>query len=324
MIRNTRLAAFGALATALAGGVLAQDKPFPTHTITIVVPFPPGSNTDLIPRLLAPLVSQSLHVPVVVDNRPGASGSIGAAFVAKAEPSGHTLLMAGTTVLAGNQWLYKNLPYDPEKDFAPITNAAYTPNVWIANPDFPAKSIADLVALARSKPGSISYASGGSGTSMHLCGESLKRAAGIDLVHVPYKGPAPAQQDVLSGQVPVMCNNFSSALALIRSGRLRGLAVTAKVRSPLAPEIPTAAEAGFREEFGGWFGFVAPAKTPRDVIVRLNAEFTKALRSGKAVERLEGLGLVIVADSPEHFAKNIAEESALVRKLVQDYGIKAE
>jgi tripartite-type tricarboxylate transporter receptor subunit TctC len=313
-----------AVTTASSAPGLAQDHAFPTHPITIVVPFPPGSSADLIPRLLAPLMSQSLGVPMIVDNRPGATGSIGAGYVAKSEPSGHTLLMAPVAVLAVNPWLYKDLPYDTERDFAPVINAVSTPNVWVANPEFPAKSMAELVALARARPGAISYASGGSGTSMHLCGEALKIATGASLVHVPYKGPAPALKDVLSGQVPVMCNNLSNVLTQIRSGRLRALAVTARTRDPLLPQVPTAAEAGFPEEFGAWFGFVAPAKTPKDVIERLNAEFAKALRAPAVAERLQGLGLTIVADSPEHFAKYIATELAAARKQVIAYGAKAD
>ena len=304
---------------------LAQDKSFPARPVTIVVPFPPGSTADLLPRVLTPILSQSLGVPVIVDNKPGASGSIGAGFVAKSEPSGHTLLMAPTVVLAVNPWLYRDLPYDPQKDFAPIMNAAATPNVWVANPEFPARSIQDLVALAKTKPGTIAYASGGSGTSMHFCGEALKSAAGIDLVHVPYKGPGPALKDVIAGQVPVMCDNLSNVLPQVRAGRLRALAITAKTRNPLLPDVPTAEELGLKDyEFGVWYSFVAPARTPRPVIARLNAELVRALHAPGVVERLSDLGLLIVADSPEHFRGFVSSESAAARKMVQAYGVNAE
>lgn len=317
---------FAVAMTAFSTVAFAQDKAFPAHhPVTIVVPFPPGSTADLLPRVLTPVLSQSMGVPVIVDNRPGASGSIGAGFVAKAEPSGHTLLMAPTVVLAVNPWLYKDLPYDPEKDFAPITNAAGTPNVWVANPEFSAKSIQDLVALAKAKPGTIGYASGGSGTSMHFCGAALKSAAGVDLVHIPYKGPGPALKDVVAGQVPVMCDNLSNVLPQVRAGRLRALAITAKTRNPLLPDVPTAAEAGLKDyEFGVWYSFVAPAKTPKPVIARLNAEIVRALHAPEVATRLGDLGLVIVADSPEHFGSFVSAESAAAHRFVQAYGVKVE
>jgi len=310
---------------AIIGTAFAQEKSFPTHPVTIVVPFPPGSTADLLPRVITPSLSKSLGVPVIVDNKPGASGSIGAGFVAKSEPSGHTLLMAPTVVLAVNPWLYKELPYNPEKDFAPITNAAATPNVWVANPDFAAKNMQELIAAAKARPGSISYASGGSGTSAHFCGEALKSAAGVDLVHIPYKGPGPALKDVIGGQVPVMCDNLSNVLPQLRAGRLRALAITAKTRSTLLPDVPTAAEAGLKDyEFGVWYSFVAPAKTPKAAIERLNAEIVRALRTPGIGVRLSDLGLVIVADSPEHFGRFVSAELAAARKQVQAYGVKAE
>jgi tripartite-type tricarboxylate transporter receptor subunit TctC len=318
--------AMGMLAAALAGTpTFAQDKPFPNHPITIIVPFPPGSTADLLPRLLSPALSQSLGVPVIVDNRPGATGTIGAGYVAKAEASGHTLLVAPAAVLATNPWLYKELPYDPQKDFAFITNAASASNVWVVNPKFPAKTLQDLIDLAKAKPGSISYASGGMGTSLHLCGEALKSVAGIDLTHVPYKGPAPALKDVVAGQVPVICDNFSNVIPHLRAGRLRALAITAKARNPLLPDVPTTAEAGLKDfEFGVWYSFVAPVKTPKTVIERLNRELVHALRAPAISERLADLGLTVVADSPEHFSSFVLAESAATQKLIQVYGVKAE
>jgi len=309
----------------LSASTLAQDAAFPAKPITIVCPFPPGSTSDLIPRALAPVMTQSLGVPVIVENRPGATGSIGAAFVAKAEATGHTVLMAPAAVLVINQWLYKELAYKPDKDFAPITNAATTPNVWVVHPDMPAKNLAELIAAAKAKPGSLSFASGGSGTTSHLCGELLKSSAGIDIVHVPYKGPGPALQDVLAGRVVLMCDNFSNVIPHVRSGRLRALAVTAKNRHPQAPEIPTADESGLPGfEVGVWYSFVAPAKTPRPVIARLNAEFAKALRSPPVAERLKDLGLTVVADSPEDFARFVAAESAKWRKVVEASGARVD
>jgi len=305
--------------------VVAFAQAFPSHPITLVCPVAPGSSADLIPRALAPLMSQSMGVPVLVENRTGANTAIGAAFVAKAEPSGHVLLMAPASALAVNQWLYKELAYNPEKDFAPITSAATTPNMWVVHPSVPVKDLKELIALAKAKPNTLSFASGGSGSTSHLCGELLKTSAGIDIVHVPYKGPAPALQDLLAGLVPLMCNNFSNVISHVRAGRLRAIALTAKIRHPQAPEVPTAQESGLPEfEVGNWYGFVAPSRTPKLVIDKLHAEFVKALRSPVVAERLDNLGLTIVADSPEQFGKFIAAESAKWRKVVEVSGARVD
>jgi tripartite-type tricarboxylate transporter receptor subunit TctC len=319
-----RMKFFLSAALVLAHG-LAWSQSFPSRPVTIVVPFPPGSSSDLIPRALAPLVSQSLGVAVVIENRPGAAGSIGAAQVAKASADGHTLLLTPTGVLAINQWLYKDLPYKPEKDFAPIVNTGSTPNLLVVHPDVPAANLKELVALAKSKPNSLSYASGGNGTTSHLCGEVLKFTAGIALLHVPYKGPAPAHQDLLSGRVPMMCDNLSNVLPHVRAGRLRAIALTAPKRHPQAAEVPTAEEAGLPGvDVGVWYGIVAPAGTPASVVEKLNAEFVKALRTASVSERMEALGLTVVADSPEHFTRFIGAESARWRKVVEASGARIE
>jgi tripartite-type tricarboxylate transporter receptor subunit TctC len=313
----------GLLPALLPEPLLAQ--PFPSRQITIVVPFSPGSTSDLLPRALAPLLSQSMGVPVVVENRPGAGGNVGAAYVAKGETSGHTLLSAPTPVLSTNQWLYKDMAFDPQKDLTPVINAAITPNIMAVHTSVPVASLAELIALAKSKPDSLSFASGGSGTSSHLCGELLNSAAGIKLLHVPYKGPAPAMQDVLAGRVPFMCDNFPNAITHVRSGRLRALAVTAATRHPQAPDIPTAAEAGLPGfEIGVWFGFAVAAGVPRPVVHRLNAEIAQALHTPAIAARLETLGLSVVADSPEEFARFVAAESEKSRKLVQLSGARAD
>jgi tripartite-type tricarboxylate transporter receptor subunit TctC len=304
---------------------LAAAQPFPSRQITIVVPFSPGSTSDLLPRVLAPLLSQSMDVPVVVENRPGAGGNVGAAVVAKGEASGHTLLSAPTPVLATNQWLYKDMAFDPQKELTPVINAATTPNIMAVHPGAPVKTLAELIALAKDRPDALSFASGGSGTSSHLCGEMLNSVAGIRLLHVPYKGPAPAMQDVLAGRVPFMCDNFPNAITYVRAGRLRPLAVTAKARHPQAPDIPTAAEAGLPGfEIGVWFGFAVASGVPRSAVQRLNAEIARALRSPAIAERLEKLGLSVVADSPEEFARFVAAESEKMRKLVQASGARAD
>jgi tripartite-type tricarboxylate transporter receptor subunit TctC len=303
----------------------AAAQGFPSRPVTMVVPYSPGSTSDLIPRAIAPLMSQSLGVPVVVENRPGAGGNVGAALVAKGDSSGHTLLMAPSAILATNKWLYKEPGYDPQKDFTPVTNAATTPNMWVAHPSVPVKTIRDVIALAKAKPGSLSFASGGAGTTSHLCGELLKTTAGIDMVHVPYKGPAPAVQDLLGGRVQLMCDNFSNVITHVRNGKLRAIAVTALKRHPQAPEVPTADESGLPGfEVNVWYGFAVHAGTPKPVVDKLNAEIAAALHNAKVTERLQGLGLTIVADSADDFARFVAAESEKMRRLVQASGAKVD
>ena len=305
--------------------ILAAAQAFPARQISILVPFPPGSSSDLIPRALAPIMSQSLGVPVIVENRPGAGGSVGAAYVARGDASGHQVLMAPSAILATNQWLFKDLGYDPRKDFTPVINAATTPNMWVVHPDTPAKTIGDVLALARAKPGALAFASGGNGTSGHLCGELLKTTAKVDLLHVPYKGPAPALQDVIAGRVLLMCDNFSNVIPHVRSGRLRAVALTALKRHPQAPEVPTVDESGLSGfEIGVWYGFAVPAATPTPVVEKLNAEFARALRDQRIAERFGELGLTVVADSAEEFARFVAAESERMRKLVQVSGARAD
>ena len=313
------------LLLSLAVALAAFAQAFPSRPITIVVPYSPGSTSDLLPRAIAPHMSRSLGVPVVVENRPGAGGNIGAALVAKGEASGHTVLMAPSAVLATNQWLYKDPGYDPQKDLTPVIDAATTPNLWVANPSLPAKTIAELIALAKANPGSLSFASGGAGTTSHLCGELLNTMAQVDLVHVPYKGPAPALQDVLAGRVPLMCDNFSNVIAHVRNGRLRAIALTGMKRMTHAPVVPTVSESGLPGfEISVWYGFAVPAATPRAVVQKLNSEIGAALHQPAVAERLESLGLTIVADTPEAFARFVAAESEKMRRLVQASGAKVE
>lgn len=309
-------------ASLLAGAAWAQEA-FPSRTATIVVPFPPGSTSDLLPRAIAPIVSQALGVGVVIENRPGAGGSVGATTVAKARADGHVILMAPTPVLAVNQWLYKDLAYSPERDLAPITNAATTPNLLVVHPSVPASTLKDLVDLARQQP--LAFASGGSGTTSHLCGELLRSQARLELTHVPYKGPGPAVQDLLAGRVPMMCDNFSNVIPHVRAGKLRAIALADRARHPQAPDVPTGAEAGLPGfEAGVWYSFVAPAGTPRAAIERWNAEIGKALKGPQLAERLRDLGLAVIADSPEDFARFIAAEAAKWKRVVEVSGAKVD
>jgi tripartite-type tricarboxylate transporter receptor subunit TctC len=310
---------------ALLWPLLVIAQAFPTRQISIMVPFPPGSSSDLIPRALAPLMSQSMGVPVIVENRPGAGGNVGAALVARGDASGHQVLMAPSAILATNQWLYKEPGYDPQKDFTPVINAASTPNMWVAHPDAPLKTLGELLAQAKAKPGALAFASGGNGTTGHLCGELLKTTAKVEMLHVPYKGPAPALQDVIAGRVPLMCDNFSNVISHVRSGRLKAVALTALKRHPQAPDVPTANESGLPGfEVGVWYGFAVPAATPRPVVQKLNGEIAKALRDPKVAERMEQLGLAVVADSPEQFASFVATESEKMRRLVSVSGARVD
>ena len=313
------------LLVSLAVPLAALAQAFPSRTITIVVPYSPGSTSDLLPRAIAPHLSQSLGVPVVVENRPGAGGNIGAALVAKGEASGHTLLMAPSAVLATNQWLYKDAGYDPQKDLTPVIDAATTPNLWVAHPSVPAKTIAEVMALAKAKPGSLSFASGGAGTTSHLCGELLNSMAHVELLHVPYKGPAPALQDVLAGRVPLMCDNFSNVISHVRNGRLRAIALTGTQRIAQAPDVPTVSESGLPGfEISVWYGFAVPAAAPKPVVQKLNREIAAALQQPAVSARLQSLGLTIVADTAEEFARFVAAESDKMRRLVQASGAKVE
>jgi tripartite-type tricarboxylate transporter receptor subunit TctC len=264
-------------------------------------------------------------VAIVVENRAGAAGNVGAAYVARGDATGHQVLMAPSVILAVSQWLYKDLGYDPRKDLTPVINAATTPNMWVTHPSAAAQTLGEVLALAKAKPGALSFASGGSGSTSHLCGELLKSTAKVDLLHVPYKGPAPALQDVIAGRVPLMCDNFSNVITHVRSGRLKPVALTALKRHPQAPEVPTVDESGLPGfEMGVWYGVAVPAATPKPVVEKLNAEFAKALRDPRIAERFERLGLTVVADSPQEFARFVAAESERMRKLVEISGARVD
>jgi len=307
-----------ALAFALAlTPAMAAD--YPDKPITIIVPFPAGSSSDMIPRLIGPTLSKSLNgVPVIIENKPGANGSLGAQRVAGAAPDGYTILMATTGVLAINQWIYAKPLYAPEKDFAPIVNAAATPNMIVVHPDVKASNLQELIALAKAQPGALSFASAGNGSTSHICGEALKVLAGVNIMHVPYQGPAPALQDLLGGRVSMICDNFSNVVEYVRTGKLKAIAVTADARAPQLPEVPSSAEAGLPElQAGIWYGFVAPAATPKDVVEKLNKAFVDALRDPVITSRLQGVGLSVVADTPDAFKAFIAKESARMENIVK-------
>lgn len=303
---------------AVCGGAVANDKP-----VTLVVPFPAGSTSDLIPRLVSPLLSKALNVPVVVENRPGANGSLGAARVATSPKDGTTLLLGTTGVFSINQWIYDKLSYNPEKDFDPVINAAATPNMIVVSPSTGIKSLRELVSQAKARPNELSYASAGNGSTSHLCGELLMKAAGIQLVHVPYQGPAPAMQDILAGRVTMICDNLSNVLQHVKGGKLTPIAVTAGSRASVLPDVPTASEAGVSGvDAGIWYGFAAPAGTPPETVKTFNVEIAKALNEPSVKKRLNELGLTVVADSPEEFKAFMNAESRRMQELVKVSGAK--
>ena len=313
-----------ALSSGMAGSArAAEEAPFPgRHPVTIVVPFPPGSTSDLIPRLIAPAIGRLLDTTVVVENRPGANGAVGAIRVATARPDGHTLLLATTGVLAINPWIEPGLRYVPDRDFAAVIQAAATPNVLVVRAGSGPATLRDLVALAAGAPGTVSFASAGNGSTSHLCGEALRQQARIELLHVPYQGPAPALQDVLAGRVDLICDNLSNVIEGIQAGRLRALAVASA--SPVArlPGVPTAAQAGQPGlEAGIWYGIVAPAGTPAPTIGLLNRVIGQALHEPSVAARLEGLGLTVIADRPAEFTDFIARESARLKRVVEAAGL---
>lgn len=316
--------AFAAALSLLSLSALAAGFP-DGKPITIIAPFPAGSSSDLIPRLVAPIVSQTLGVPVIVENRAGANGSLGAAVVARAPADGHTILLGTTGVLAINQWIYNHPQYLPERDFAPIVDAAATPNLLVVNPSVKASNLKELVALAKAQPGKLSFASAGNGSTSHLCGEALKHSAGVDIVHVPYKGPAPAAQDLLGGRVSMMCDNLSNVLHYVQSGQLKAIALTGDKRSPVLPKVPTSAEEGYPGlQAGIWYGFVAPAATPKDVVEKLNVAISRALHDHAVQQRLDDLGLTVIADKPDTFKEFIAQESARMKNVVAASGTKID
>ena len=303
--------------------VIASD--YPNKPITILTPFPPGSTSDLIPRLVAQVMAKSMGISVLVENRPGANGSIGALKVATSPADGYTILLATTGVLAINQWVYAKLPYSPSKDFDPVINAAATPNMIVVHPSVKAENLNELIALAKSQPGALSFASAGNGSTSHLCGETLKVTAGIDIVHIPYQGPAPAIQDVLAGRVGMICDNFSNVIQHVRAGRLKAIVITSREKILKITDIPTSADAGMPDlEAGIWYGFVAPVGTPKEIINKLNIEFAKALQDPDVAQKLDAIGLKIIADQPDEFRRFIAKEAARMQKVVKAAGAQIQ
>ena len=317
-----RQCACASLLLCAAAGALAQS--YPVKPIRFIVPFPPGGGNDIVGRIVALKLNEALGQPVVVDNRGGAGGTIGADIVAKAPPDGHTLLIASMG-LAVNAVLYSRLPYDTLKDLAPVTMVGEQPNIVVVHPSLPAKSIRELLALARAKPRQLNYGSGGVGTASHLATELLKLMAQVDMVHVPYKGLGPALTDLMGGQVQLIISTMASALPQVKAGKLRPLAVTTARRSAFFPEVATMNEAGVPGyEFNTWYGLLVPAATPKFIIDRLNREMGKLLQSAAIKEQFSVQGLEPAPSSPQEFGAYLKTEVGKWGKVIKASGARPD
>lgn len=331
MSRRQFLATAAAVGIAASPLAFAQTASYPGKPIRLIVPYPPGGPLDVAARTLAERVKDSLGT-VIVENRPGAGGNVGVDYVAKQPADGYTLVIGAVATHAINPWLFAKLPYDPIKDFAPITLIAQVPNVLVMTPETAGRlgvdSVPSLIAYMRRNPGKLSYASGGNGSGGHMAGELLKSMAKVSMVHIPYAGAAPAQLGLLAGQTDLMFDNLASAAANIRAAKLRAFAVTTAARSPSFPELPTMAEAGGRELAGfdvtTWFGVFAPAGTLAPVVARLNEELRRALVTPEMRERLKAMGAEPAPTSPEQFAAFIRAELAKYEKVVKFSGAKVD
>jgi tripartite-type tricarboxylate transporter receptor subunit TctC len=303
----------------------AQAQAYPAKPIRFIVPFPAGGATDVVARTVGQKLTENLGQPMIVDNRPGAGGNIGAELVVNAPADGYTVLVCSPAEVAINVSLYKKLPYDPVRDFAPVTLATSAPLVLVVHPSVPARSVQELIGLARSRPGQLVYASSGSGGPQHLAGELFKLMANIDMVHVPYKGGAPAITDLVGGHVQLFFGGLPPALPHVRANKLRALAVTSAARTQIMPTTPTIGESGLKGfAIDNWQGMMAPAKTPADIVTRLNTELVKVLRLPEIRQRLFDQGTEPVASSPQQFQAYIKSEIEKYAEVIRKSGAKVD
>ena len=304
----------------------ADAQGYPSRPIRLVVPYPPGGPLDIMARAIGQKLAEALGQPVLVDNKPGAGGNIGADLVAKAAPDGYTILMGAVATHAINPTLYPNIPYDPVRDFTPVALVAVVPNVLVVNPALPVTSVKELIELARARPGYLNFASGSTGSTGHLAGELFNALAGVQMVHIPYRGGAPAMADLLVGQVQLMFDNLANALPQVRGGKLRALAVTSAQRSAFASDLPTLAEAGVSGfDLTTWFGVFLPGNAPRDIVNRLNGEIVRALNTPDMRERLVKMGAEPPAsNTPEQFSVFIRQEFDKYARVIKASGAKVE
>ena len=312
---------------AAAAGIvnLAQAQPFPVKPVRIIAPFGPGSTIDIMGRTIAPKLSEALGQPVIVENRSGAGGAIGLESVAKSGKDGYTLVIGALGPVAVNPSLYARKPFDPVKDFAPITTLATGPMIVVVHPNVPARNIRELVAVAKARPGKLNYGSPGIGTTNHMAGELLNLAAGITLVHVPYKGNAEALTDLMGGQLDIVFTGLPPALAQIQAGRLRAVATTGTKRLAALPQLQTISEGGLAEaSVSTWYGVLAPAGTPREIIDRLNMEIIKTMKNPEIAERFSSQGAEPITNTPDEFARTIRDDVTKWAKVIKATGLKLD
>ena len=315
--------ALSCLLAIVAAANLAIAQSYPSAPMRIIVPFPPGGGTDILSRAIAQKLSEAWGQPVIVDNRGGANGTIGAASAAKAPPDGHTLLVVPSG-FAVNPSIYRNLPFDSLKDLAPVSQLAASPLVLVVHPSFPPRNVKELVAFLKVRPGDINYGSSGNGSPPHLATELFKLLTGTKMTHIPYKGAGPAAVDVIAGQIPIYFMNALQAVPHMKSGRLRGMGVTSEKRFPGLPDMPTIAEAGVPGyAMTNWYGMLVPANTPRAAITRLQAEVARILNTPDVKERLSSEGAEVVASTPEQFAAFLKQEMATAATIVKASGMTA-
>lgn len=304
---------------------IAQPPTYPAKPIRLIVPFPAGGSADIMARAVSQKMSETWRQPVVVDNRVGASGNIGADMVARSAGDGYTLLLCTVGTHAIHQTLYKKLPFDPINDFTPVAYIAGVPNVAVVHPSVPVKNVPELIAYIRARPGQVNFGSSGTGTSVHMSGELLKVIEGLDMTHVPYRGNPQAVTDLLSGQLTLMITNMPSVVPFIQSGRLRALAVTTRERSPALPDVPTMQEAGVAGyESSAWFGLLGPAGVPREIVAKLNAEVVRILKLPDVRQNLAGQGADPLFLAPDEFGAFIKTETAKWAKVVKASGASAD
>jgi tripartite-type tricarboxylate transporter receptor subunit TctC len=320
-MRSVLLALSACAVVSVSGAALAQA--WPNKPITIIVPFPAGGTTDLITRPIAQKLSEVLKQPVVVENRGGAGGTLGAGAVARAAPDGYTFLVGAIHHTIATS-LYKKLPYDFEKDLMPITVLAFVPNIVVVHPSVPVKTIPELIALAKSKPGGVTYGSAGSGTSHHMAAEMFKSMANVDMQHVPYKGGAPMMQDLVGGQINVAFETAASATPQIKAGKVNAIAITTDKRSAAMPQLPTVAESLPGYEIVTWYGLLAPAGTPKEIVTRMQTEVAKILQTQDMKERIAAISSEPGGITPEEFAKLIRADTVKMTKAVKDSGATVE
>lgn len=307
-----------AVPVALGIAVAAFGQNYPTKPVRIIVPFSPGGATDVVTRIVSLRLTEVWGQTIVVDNRAGAGGNIGADLAAKATPDGYTLFMPSGSVMTANQHMYRKLPFDAEKDFVAVTNVAGGPQVIAVSSKVPARSLKELIALAKAKPGSVTFGSAGIGTQTHLAAENFLHTAGIDATHVPYKGEGPAIQELIGGQIQMLTPNLGASIGFIKQGRIRALAVTSRQRSPQLPDVPAAAETLPGFENVGWFGLVAPRGTPKAIVAKVHRDVVKVLNLPDVKKRFEDLGMSPIGNTPAEFTKAMKEESARWAKVIKE------